>query len=439
MRFVDMFMTALGSLIFITLLLVFLLPKAAQPVSSAPQTDSIPKLRKERDDALHLLKNVKEVDKHVVKRWFSILLLTKDCPPLEPMLYARWEGTVSDFTTGATSGEMAKFDAGDPAVHHLLGRRYVFAGPNFRKSHSSRAFLTAPTALLEGTGLAATTYFSVNNAPGPWSIYIALRDPRALREKECIVHPLITGWAGEAVETTLTLSLAQPFAWVRRLRVEQEGDFKSAEPRSDLDFRRELEAFSSEQSRNLCEKKSICDTRDAHWATLAPAPATGAPPASSAMKWTSGTMFVPAGYSYQNNLTETACAKACLDDSRCEQVEYASNTRLCILHERSGAIPTVQHASWSIGVKTRAEPLLVRWRRDHVAEGEASAEKAGMSREQCARACADDFDCEAVEYFKPTGVCRLYETAPKISASPHGAHSAFDVGTKLQPRPAKRR
>ena len=126
MRFVDMFMTALGSLIFIALLLVFLLPQTAQPSNiDTPKLQSeLARLRQELaetqakarqslQDMEQLFKNVREVDKDVVKRWLSVSLLTKDCPPYEPTLYVRWEGPIFEFATGKRVADMARFDASE--------------------------------------------------------------------------------------------------------------------------------------------------------------------------------------------------------------------------------------------------------------------------------------------------------------------------------------
>jgi len=108
MRFIDMFMTALGSLVFLALLLVFLLPKTTQ---SEIKDEDVERLKKENQKIVaenqHLRQQIqlqqqaspadttKTEDADIMKRWFGILLLTSGCPSSEPELYARYEESYS--------------------------------------------------------------------------------------------------------------------------------------------------------------------------------------------------------------------------------------------------------------------------------------------------------------------------------------------------------
>jgi hypothetical protein len=436
MRFVDMFMTALGSLIFIALLLVFLLPQTAQPanVETSSLIKELSKLRQElaeqrakarqdRQDMADLLKNLKEVDKHVVKRWISVLLLTKDCPTYEPAVYVRWEGPVVDYETRRPLGSLPDFDASDPKMHHLVGGKYFYVGPSSIVALNA----TGPTYLLNGTGLAAISFFTVSNAPGPWSIYIALRHPRALSGRECIVHPIIQGWSGRFVEGTFKLSLAHPFAWIRRVRLENDGAFRSREPRDNAGFLRELEAFSAEQSQKLCERKSICGTRDAHWAVLA-APV----PPSEAFDWTTNARFEEHHryYVLKRPMTPADCEKACLDERQCVAVEHDATRNSCSFYDRLARVEHRPDSHRSVGIRGRS-PL--RWLVDQTV-GNAKPDRtlAGILQEECANVCAADPKCLAVEYFKPTRSCRIFASRPKVLRSPFGAHAPTDVGWRTK-------
>ena len=438
MRFVDMFMTALGSLIFIALLLVFLLPQTAQPSNiDTPKLQSeLARLRQELaetqakarqslQDMEQLFKNVREVDKDVVKRWLSVSLLRKDCPPYEPTLYVRWEGPIADFATGKRLEDMARFDASDPRVQNLVGRRYFLVGP---PSSLSTMYGTGPTSLLNGTGLVATSYFTVSNAPGPWSIYIGLRYPRNLGGGECTVHPIIHGSDGQAVDSPFKLSLGQPFAWVRRVRLENNGGFTSPDPTYDAGFLRELEAFSAEQSEKLCEKKSICGTQDAHWARYA----KPAPPPPEAFDWKKESRFRgnPDHYVQKTPIAAAECRNACVDDLRCSAVEYDSFRASCSLYERVAPVERAPGSRRSVGIRER---LPLHWQIDHtVFEATAARRLEGISREECASTCLGDASCAVVEYYKPARACSIFAAFPKIVRSPIGPYAPTDVGVKTK-------
>ena len=93
MRFIDMFMTALGSLVFLALLLVFLLPKTTQ---SEIKDEDVERLKKENQKIVaenqHLRQQIqlqqqaspadttKTEDADIMKRWFGILSSNKRVP-----------------------------------------------------------------------------------------------------------------------------------------------------------------------------------------------------------------------------------------------------------------------------------------------------------------------------------------------------------------------
>ena len=436
MRFVDMFMTALGSLIFIALLLVFLLPQTAQPsnLDTKKMQSELARLRQELTetqakarqsllDMEQLLKNLREVDKDVVKRWLSVTLVTKDCPSYAPTLYVRWEGPVINVETREPT-VMAQFDAAGFKLQSLVGARYFFVVPTWLQAQQA----VTPTALLDGTRLATKTYFAVSNGPGSMSIYMGLRDPRNLRG-ECIAQPIIHGWSWQAIDT-FRLSLGQPFAWVRRLRVENDGTVTSPDPQYDAGFLRELEAFSAEQSQKLCEKKSVCGTQDAHWARYA----KPAPPPPEAFDWKTESRFRgnPDHYARKAPMVAAECRKACIDDPQCNAVEHDSIRNSCSLYERLAPVERAPGSRWSVGIRERS-PL--HWHIDHmvpVAEPKVARRLEGISREECAGACLADASCVVVEYYKLGRGCNMFAAFPKIVRSPLGAYSPTDVGIRTK-------
>jgi hypothetical protein len=160
MRFVDMFMTALGSLIFIALLLVFLLPKAAQTNPSTLPEPGAP--LQERD-----------TDKHVVKRWIGILLLTKGCEADDLLLYVRWDGSVMNFETRAPTGKMPEFDAGDLKHGSLVGHRTFRIGGTY-DALASFPYLNVASDLLNGEQV-RTMLHSKIRAPSPAKNALSIR------------------------------------------------------------------------------------------------------------------------------------------------------------------------------------------------------------------------------------------------------------------------
>jgi hypothetical protein len=432
MRFVDMFMTALGSLIFIAMLLVFLLPKTAQtstdPTVAAKALEAkLKDAEKKLEDLQKLMENVNQVDKHVVKRWLSVTLLTKDCPAYEPTLYVRWEGPTFDFYTGKSMGGLDPFDASNPKMHPLIGNRPFLIGPTSLPG-SSAWYGVGPTRLLDGTRLAIASYFAVSSGPGDRSIYIGLRNPRGLMGGECIVHPIIHGWSGTPAESTFKLSLAQPFAFIRRVRLENEGGFTSPQPESDAAFLRELEAFSAEQSQKLCKEKLICGTQDAHWARYA----KPAPMLPEALDWRPAYRFTSQAdrYDVRSPMTVAECEKACIDDPHCAAVEHDADDRTCALYDVRPLVSGVPGSRWKVGTRT---PSPLNWRVDHTVEGgKVYRTLAETSREECAKACLNDAACRTVEYYKPTRACNMFRRTLKVLPSPIGAFAPTDVGVKTK-------
>src|SRR4051812_37080682 len=120
MRFVDMFMTALGSLVFLALILA-VMPKSMSEATPVPPPDMVPRVVvdaamaeikelnntiAELNSTIAAMNSVQtqgtltgELDKNTVKRWLGVLLATRGCTSQELELYARPEGKLIDFET----------------------------------------------------------------------------------------------------------------------------------------------------------------------------------------------------------------------------------------------------------------------------------------------------------------------------------------------------
>ena len=104
-----------------------------------------------------------------------------------------------------------------------------------------------------------------------WSVYVGLRDPIEQGDRECIVEPIYLSYAGLIPGDKIVMTQLRPFAWLRRFKVNLDGTTTFGTlPRGDEQFKSDLAEFSKKQSQILCEKKSICDTIDAHLALLDP-------------------------------------------------------------------------------------------------------------------------------------------------------------------------
>src|SRR5215472_1976205 len=142
MRFIDMFMTALGSLVFLALILVFLLPKTTQ---SEIKDENVERLKKKNQKIVaenqHLRQQIqlqqqaspadttKTEDADIMKRWFGILLLTSGCPSSEPELYARYEESYSTLKLASWSPMRSNLmQAMLPRNQPFFGNRYFDIG-----------------------------------------------------------------------------------------------------------------------------------------------------------------------------------------------------------------------------------------------------------------------------------------------------------------------
>jgi formylglycine-generating enzyme required for sulfatase activity len=289
MRFIDMFMTALGSLVFIAMLLVFLLPNTTQQESSSPKPTiqppappiemvpkeqliaamiEIEKLKEQLKAAMTEIKKLKEQlevvtaqaafnkteERDIVKRWFGVVLRTSGCTFGEPVLYVRYEGELVDFATEKPTGPPLEFDASDPTrMTHLVGYKYF----NLDQDPQSASAIHGWSRLFYGVS---------RGVPASYSVYVGLQNPRAFAGKDCVIYPVFTSATDQVVGERISLRERQPFAWLGRLRFDN--DSKVSFLDNAPGFVDELLAFSKKQSKILCEKKSVCDTVDAHYAQL---------------------------------------------------------------------------------------------------------------------------------------------------------------------------
>ena len=290
MRFIDMFMTALGSLVFLALLLAFLLPKTTQ---SEIKDEDVERLKKENQKIVaenqHLRRQIqlqqqaspadttKTEDADIMKRWFGILLLTSGCPSSEPELYARYEGKLFNVKTGELVPDAEQFDASDVAKKStFFGNRYFDIGKGTDSATTSQPILKEVPSIgldrLNKAGLHAKLFYGIHRgADALWSVYVGLRDPIEQGDRECIVEPIYLSYPGLIPGDKIVMTQLRPFAWLRRFKVNLDGTTTFGTlPRGDEQFKSDLAEFSKKQSQILCEKKSICDTIDAHLALLDP-------------------------------------------------------------------------------------------------------------------------------------------------------------------------
>jgi len=298
MRFVDMFMTALGALVFLAMLLVFLLPriestKTEEQTQQKNETiaalntrkeeleetirDLTAQLRERQQPEPALPAGANREDKNIVKRWFGVLLLTQGCRPNQPALYVRFEGKLINFDTGEAVPEAEQFDASDVSKRtFLVGHRYFDIGGGQQKIGEDFEFRGMKD--LSKNGLHLKLFYGVTRSFGPgtsYSIYAGLSDPRGQGDVECVINPVYLSSTRLISGETIALTRDRPYAWLRRVEIiDADGNTTFGKrPKDDEEFRRDIAEFSKKQSRILCDRKRICNTMDAHLAVLDPSTA----------------------------------------------------------------------------------------------------------------------------------------------------------------------
>jgi formylglycine-generating enzyme required for sulfatase activity len=281
MRFIDMFMAALGSLVFLALLLVFLLPRTTQ------QGTIDNNFKKRLDDLIAENRQLRELlpltssgggantdEKNILKRWFGVLLMVNGCDGNEPDMYVRWEGDVIDFETGKPLPRLLEFDATDfsHSYDKFVGHKYFDIGNGPEADAFGIALKeTDSTGLdsLSKSGLHAKLFYGVSRTEGAYSIYAGLSDPRSQGERACTIQPFYLSSHGLIAADRITMTQQRPFAWLRHFKINTDGTTTfGISPWVDVGFKRELLEFSNKQSTLLCERRSLCGTIDAHYALL---------------------------------------------------------------------------------------------------------------------------------------------------------------------------
>ena len=174
MRFIDMFMAALGSLVFLALLLVFLLPKTNQQGSN-------PELKKKLDELTAQNQQLRQQiptsqagganteEKNIIKRWLGVFLMVRGCDSIEPEMYVRWEGNVVNFETYQPISKLPEFDASDVSHNRdtLIGHKYFDIGNGAEIATIMAKVQELDTAGLEDfnkNGLNAKLFYGVSRA-----------------------------------------------------------------------------------------------------------------------------------------------------------------------------------------------------------------------------------------------------------------------------------
>jgi formylglycine-generating enzyme required for sulfatase activity len=284
MRFIDMFMTALGALIFVALLLVFLLPKTTQ-------NNPDEQIQKRIDDLVatnqtltqQLQRQAAQVsppgggktdDVDLMRRWFDVMLVTKGCEAGQPELYARIEGKVVNVRTGESAPDPIEFDASNPLNRTVFfGTAYYDVGNVAETLTNAIKTAQLPDVEKSVTDGARVKYFhgSVRGGDAWWSVYAGLVNPESQGDLECAVKPLYFSSDGLTVGDELKLTKHQPFAWLRHFKVNSDGTTTLAKlPKDDEDFKRALATFSGKQSKILFDNRHLCNTVDAYYALLVP-------------------------------------------------------------------------------------------------------------------------------------------------------------------------
>jgi tetratricopeptide (TPR) repeat protein len=266
MRFIDMFMTALGSLVFVALMLVFLLPKTTQ---SKAKDEEVKVLQKEIEQLKRQIPQgqqptpfaAKTEDKEIVLRRFGVMLVTSGCTE-QPELYVRLENKIFNFQTNQPMDDPLQFDAAEPANKTIL----------IEDSYFDIDVDQAGMSPLQKDKLHIGGFFKVSRGSSSYSVYVGLKNPETQTGGGCAVYPSYRSARDLIAGERIVLTRQRPFAWLRRFKINTDGTTTlQNEPATDETFKRDLADFSKRQSQILCERKSICNTMDAHLASLMPA------------------------------------------------------------------------------------------------------------------------------------------------------------------------
>lgn len=483
MRFIDMFMTALGSLVFLALLLVFLLPQTTRSEQekrpeeiTKPEPGSvdvvaenkklrdqleIQKARQQRLQSefetqkvlIQQLQRTREVqspsqapptpaqpgrteDKDIVKRGFGVILMASGCRTGEPELYVRWEGKVIDYESGEPRPDPMEFDASEVwRKTTFVGQRYVDIGVGPEHSDISQAVLRetgfAGLEALSKSGLHTKLFYGVGRAVGSFSVYAGLRDPRAQGRKECVIYPFYLSSLGLIPGEKISLMQQQPYAWLRRFNLNIDGTTTfGTPPRTDEAFKRDLVEFSKKQSGKLCEKKIVCDAMDAHLALLEP----------QRTQWKrDGDFNVFLNYDIHGgdlrrlqNVEQTACKAACSDDTACKAFSYDRLNKWCFLKSDLKPLMVDPTSVAAIRVALPApSPSDAKVQLDRRPARKYSGTLHGntttMTLDSCESACQNEAKCVAYSFVTKPGTCSLFE-----SLSGTVRDKAVNSGIKMQ-------
>jgi cell division protein FtsB len=423
MRFIDMFMTALGSLVFLALLLVFLLPKTTQLKAGEDeirkQIDDLIAENKHRQQQIELLRQQirqhQTEDKNIMKRWFGVLLVTKGCRSAEPELYVRWEGKLVSFETEEPMPDPLEFDASNVTNKTALsGHRYfeVGDGPQIGPIIESVLRPMNGTGLeaLNKNGLHAKLFYGAGRRSGSWSIYAGLSDPSAQADNECTIYPIYLSSQGLVPGEKIPMAQRRPYAWLRRFTLHHDGTTTlGTPPRADDKFKDDIAEFSNKQSQALCEKKSLCGTIDAHYAVL-----SSSSPNSGAEFTTYDSSDIYGGdFQKIANSELKACADSCLSDARCKAYSFDKWNRVCFLKGHVGPL-LLEPSSFTgvragIRIERATSAAEVEKRTNRAVAGLMYASRSTTGADACQQLCANDAKCVSFSYVK-VKQCRLYST-----------------------------
>jgi hypothetical protein len=216
MRFIDMFMTALGGLVFICLLLVVLLPKVTLPPALEDLEEQNRRLRQENEKQNRQLQQLRTEDLEIISRWLGVFVLASGCKSDEPELYVRWEHEIIDLETNERLPDAKLFNATNPTDKTTLyGQRYFDIGDQLATVPGFDA--------LKNDDVHAKLFYGVSRKDGWYSIYVGLKDGSAQGDRDCAIYPIYLSSHGRVNGDKLILNQWRPYAWLRHLRINVDG------------------------------------------------------------------------------------------------------------------------------------------------------------------------------------------------------------------------
>ena len=466
MRFIDMFMTAIGSLVFVAIVLIVILPKMIatekkkedfQQQKTEDKKEDKKEERKEdkredkKDDQRETRTEDRREDKkqdytktqdknrtediYILRRWINAQMIVQGCGDVVFELYVRSDGSLIDMTTFApkTGDEQyAKpFDAGAPWRKTILyGEKYTEVGGGLLSGGGTPG-RSGDVKILQFSGV------SRNNEQR--YVYLSVSAPDKLGNRECVIYPIFQTWLGSVRGRAVTITRSRPFAWLRKFKFGAEGQPTIHEaPEKDEQFLKDLGEFSRTQSEKLCQNRSLCGTEDAHLYALRLAgiavPSWPVAPTferfpDRAYRWK------PGGLPSDSAASVEECEKRCDASASCLRYtyfKYSSDPALSAISQRCRLMEGLDQALIDDVRADSGERATIKGRAFRIEKipgaefwGKAYVEINGGGFDECSRTCLEDTRCEALEWDRKKVQCRLFDSVPGTKQ-----RGTIDIGIK---------